>query len=66
MLSVDYRTARPFKIMTASEDMRTLFFKGPPFSMDHSNKDQHSNFVNVVRFSPDGSRIATVGSDYKV
>ncbi|KAG5176156.1 66 kDa stress protein [Tribonema minus] len=66
VLSVDYRQARPFKIMTASEDMRTLFFKGPPFSMDHSNKDQHSNFVNVVRFSPDGARIATAGSDYKV
>ncbi|CAM9151981.1 unnamed protein product [Phaeothamnion confervicola] len=64
--SCDYRPVRPFKIMTASEDMRTVFFKGPPFSLEHSNGDQHSNFVNCIRFSPDGSLAATCGSDYKV
>ncbi|CAM9423674.1 unnamed protein product [Discosporangium mesarthrocarpum] len=61
--SCDYRPCRPYRVMTASEDMRSIFYKGPPFSLDHSNKDQHSNFINCVRFSPDGSRIATCGSD---
>lgn len=34
--------------------------------MDHSNNEQHSNFINCVRFSPDGSKIATCSSDKKV
>ncbi|CAM9730113.1 unnamed protein product [Chrysoparadoxa australica] len=66
VVSCDYRSERPFKIMTGSEDMRTIFFKGPPFSLDHSNKDQHSNFINCVRFSPDCSKVVTVGSDKKI
>ncbi len=64
--SCAYRPERPFRIMTASEDMRTIFFAGPPFVMDHSNKGQHSNFVNIVRYSPDGGRLATGGSDHHI
>lgn len=52
--------------MTASEDTRTIFYQGPPFKMDHSNNEQHTNFINCVRFSPDGSKIATCSSDKKV
>lgn len=66
VLSCDYRPVRPFKVITASEDMRTIFFKGPPFTMEHSKKDLHTKFINVVRFSPDGSLIASAGSDSKV
>lgn len=66
VISCDYRQVRPYRIMTGSEDHRTIFYQGPPFKMDHSNNTQHTNFVNCVRFSPDGSKIATCSSDRKV
>ncbi len=64
--SCTFSPERPFRIMTASEDMRTIFFRGPPFVMDHSNKNQHSNFVNVVQFSPDGGKLVSGGSDHHI
>ncbi|CAN0179247.1 unnamed protein product [Laminaria digitata] len=66
VISCDYRQKRPYRVITASEDSRTIFYQGPPFKMDHSNNDQHTNFVNCVRFSPDGSKIATCSSDKKI
>eukprot|EP00619_Florenciella_sp_RCC1007_P001770 CAMPEP_0205917092 /NCGR_PEP_ID=MMETSP1325-20131115/8937_1 /ASSEMBLY_ACC=CAM_ASM_000708 /TAXON_ID=236786 /ORGANISM="Florenciella sp., Strain RCC1007" /LENGTH=213 /DNA_ID=CAMNT_0053284465 /DNA_START=18 /DNA_END=656 /DNA_ORIENTATION=- len=48
-----YKPSRPFRIMTGGEDNKTVFYKGPPFSMDHTNTD-HSKEVWSVRFSPDG------------
>lgn len=39
---------------------------GPPFKLDHSNNTVHTNFVNCVRYAPDGSRIVSVGSDKKI
>eukprot|EP01038_Epipyxis_sp_PR26KG_P007127 gene7127-9726_t len=65
VLSVSYKPSRPFRIMTGSEDFRTLFFAGPPFKLDHSNPT-HSNFVNCVRYSSDGTKIVSVGSDKKI
>ena len=65
VLSVSYKPSRPFRIMTASEDMRTIFYAGPPFKLDHSNPT-HSNFVNCVRYAPSGEKIVSVGSDRKV
>jgi len=65
VLSVAYKPTRPFKIMTASEDMRTLFYSGPPFKLDHSNAP-HTNFVNCVRYSADGAHVVSVGSDKKI
>lgn len=64
--SCAYRPCRPFRIMTASEDTRTVFYTGPPFVLGHSNNDQHSNWVNAVRYAPDGGHIVSVGSDKKV
>lgn len=65
VISVSYRQQRPFRIFTASEDMSTLFYAGPPFRMDHSNRS-HTNFVNCVRFSPDGTHAVSVGADKKI
>ena len=65
ILSVAYKPSRPFRIMTGSEDMRTLFYAGPPFKLDHSNAP-HTNFVNCVRYSTDGTKIVSVGSDKKI
>lgn len=66
ILSCAYKPQRPYRIMTASEDMRTCFYAGPPFKLDHSNNDAHKNFVNCTRYSADGTKIASVGTDKKI
>lgn len=47
-----------------SEDFGVNTYEGPPFKFKHASK-AHSNFANCVRFSPDGERIVSVGSDSK-
>ncbi len=39
-------------------------FEGPPFKFNKAFKE-HTRFVNSVRFSPDGSKLLTVGADKK-
>jgi WD40 repeat protein len=63
ILSVAYKPSRPFRIFTAAEDFRTCFYAGPPFKLSHSNNSLHSNFVNCIRYSPDGSKAVSVGTD---
>ena len=65
VLSVAYKPSRPFKIMTASEDMKTILHTGPPFKLECSNAS-HTNFVNCIRYTPDGSKAVSVGSDKKI
>ncbi|DAZ99084.1 TPA: hypothetical protein N0F65_008389 [Lagenidium giganteum] len=63
ILSVDYKPSRPYRIMTASEDFNVCVFEGPPFKFKQNNNNIHSNFVNCVRYSPDGEKAVSVGSD---
>lgn len=65
VITVSCKSTRPFRIMTGSEDQRTVFYSGPPYKFDRSN-DTHTNFVNMVRFSPDGKYIVSVSSDKKI
>lgn len=62
VLSVAYRPTRPFRVMSGGEDMRCIFYAGPPFKFSHSNST-HTNFVNCVRYSPDGSKVVSVSTD---
>jgi len=62
--SVDFKPGRPYRIAAGSEDFSVSFFQGPPFKFMHT-AHKHANFVNCVRFSPDGERFASVGSDGK-
>lgn len=62
--SVAFKQTRPYRIATAGEDFQTGFFEGPPFKFTKADKD-HTRFVNCVRFSPDGAKYVTVGSDGK-
>ena len=61
----DFKPTRPFRVVTAGEDMSVNWFEGPPFKFKKSIKD-NTRFVNCVRFSPDGALFATGSSDKKV
>ncbi|RHZ52609.1 hypothetical protein Glove_460g59 [Diversispora epigaea] len=63
--SVSIRQQRPFRAATASDDFTVVFYHGVPFKYDTIIKD-HTSFVQDVKFSPDGEKLVTVGSDKKV
>ena len=62
--AVSFKSSRPFRIATAGEDGQVNFYQGPPFKFDKTTK-KHTQFVNCVRFSPDGSRFSA-SSDKEV
>ncbi|ELT96640.1 hypothetical protein CAPTEDRAFT_149142 [Capitella teleta] len=62
--SCDFRPQRPFRLVTASEDSSLAFFEGPPFKFQKTMND-HSKFVNVVRYAPNGEVFISGGSDGK-
>ncbi|KDP26225.1 hypothetical protein JCGZ_22471 [Jatropha curcas] len=64
VLSCAFKPTRPFRIVTCGEDFIVNFYEGPPFKFMLSHRE-HSNFVNCVRYSPDGSKCISVGSDKK-
>ncbi|XP_005098277.1 actin-interacting protein 1 [Aplysia californica] len=63
--SVSIRQGRPMRAVTGSEDFTSIFYEGPPFKFVCS-KSEHTNFVNCVRFSPDGSKFISGGADGKL
>ena len=65
LASADFRPTRPFCVATAGEDAKVACFKGPPFKFSGS-VDLHTNFVNCVRFSPDGEFCVTCSSDRSI
>lgn len=65
VLSIAYKPNRPYRIMSCGEDFATIIYNGPPFRSAHTNR-KHTNYVQCVRYSPDGSKAVTVSSDKKV
>ncbi|XP_066939442.1 actin-interacting protein 1 isoform X2 [Macrobrachium rosenbergii] len=63
--SVSWKPTRPFRIVTGSEDNKSAFFEGPPFTFK-CTKNDHTKFVQTVRYSPDGEYFATGGFDGKI
>uniref|UniRef100_A0AAV2M5E1 WD repeat domain 1 n=1 Tax=Knipowitschia caucasica TaxID=637954 RepID=A0AAV2M5E1_KNICA len=63
--SVDIRQKRPYRIATASDDTTAGFFEGPPFKFKFTIRE-HNQFINCVRFSPDGTHFATAGADGQI
>ena len=62
-VTCDFKPQRPFRAVLGGEDFSLSFYAGgPPFKYDKALKE-HSNFVNCVRFAPDGSRFLSVSSD---
>ncbi|XP_019167395.1 PREDICTED: actin-interacting protein 1-2-like [Ipomoea nil] len=64
VLSCAFKPTRPFRIASCGEDFLVNFYEGPPFKFKQSLR-HHSNFVNCLRFSPDGNKFITVSSDKK-
>ncbi|XP_045189751.1 WD repeat-containing protein 1-like [Mercenaria mercenaria] len=62
--SVDYRPVRPFRIVTGSDDQKSMVFEGPKFKYMKTNGES-TNFVNCVRYHPKGEVFITGGSDGK-
>ncbi|KAH6801788.1 transducin family protein / WD-40 repeat family protein [Perilla frutescens var. frutescens] len=62
VLSCDFKPTRPFRVVSCGEDFLVNFYEGPPFKFKLSHRE-HSNFVNCIRFSPDGNRFISVSSD---
>jgi len=56
---------KPYRVVSASEDMQVNLYEGPPFKFVKSMRE-HTKFANCARFSPDGALLCTVGSDMKV
>ncbi|KAJ3182926.1 WD repeat-containing protein 1 [Gaertneriomyces sp. JEL0708] len=63
--AVDIRPGRPLRAVTASDDMTVNFYHGVPFKFNKSIND-HSRFVQVVRYSPSGDHFLSAGSDGKL
>ena len=60
--AVAFKRERPYHIIVGCEDRTAYFFSGPPFKLT-ATKREHKNMITSARFSPDGSKFITVGSD---
>jgi len=63
--NVAFKQNRPYRLVLASEDMVAYFFENIPVKLTKQIQDQHTNFVNCVRYSPDGAKFVTCGADGK-
>lgn len=63
--AVDFRPAKPMRIVTASEDYSVAIFEGPPFKFKNMFQ-QHTRFAQCVRYNHDGTRFASGGADGRV
>ncbi|KAJ2958502.1 hypothetical protein NQZ79_g5910 [Umbelopsis isabellina] len=63
--SVAIRQERPFRAVTASDDMTVVFYHGVPFKFNKVIRD-HTRFVQSVKFSPNGDLFSTAGADGKI
>ncbi|VDP41903.1 unnamed protein product, partial [Schistosoma margrebowiei] len=63
--SVDFRPVRPYRAITGNDEGLVTFLEGPPFSFKSSFQN-HKGFVNVVRYSLNGSFFVSGGADGKI
>lgn len=61
--SVAIKPTRPYSAFTVGDDSNVVFLKGPPFTFNQSNKNIHTNFIKMIKYSPDGKVAAAVGVD---
>lgn len=63
--AVAIKAQRPFRAATAGDDCTVVFYHGAPYKYNKSSR-KHSKFVYDVKFSPDGSKLVSVGADAKI
>ncbi|KAI8823957.1 WD40-repeat-containing domain protein [Fimicolochytrium jonesii] len=63
--SVDIRPGRPLRAITGSDDTSVNFYHGVPFKFNKS-LNEHSRFVQCVRYSPSGEHFVSAGADGKL
>mmetsp|Transcript_22944 Transcript_22944/g.39326 ORF Transcript_22944/g.39326 Transcript_22944/m.39326 type:complete len:604 (+) Transcript_22944:111-1922(+) len=56
---------KPYKMATSGEDMKLNWYENLPLKFKHST-NEHTKFVNCIRFSPDGNLLLSGGSDSKM
>jgi len=61
-LTCDLKPSRPFIGVCGGEDFQLQLYNGVPFKYGRAFSE-HSNFVNCVRYAPDGSKFVSVASD---
>jgi WD40 repeat protein len=66
ILAGDFKSSRPFRVATASEDGNVNFYEGPPFKLSVQHKVHMGRYPTCIRFSPDGNRLVSVGADKKI
>ena len=64
--SVSIRQQRPLRAATGSDDKTMVFYHGAPFKFNTSLRGKHANTIWGTSFSPDGSKLVSVGSDSKI
>jgi WD40 repeat protein len=64
--SVSIRQQRPIRAAAAGDDKTLVFYHGPPFKYNNGLRDNHSNYIYGVSFSPDGLHLVSVGGDRKI
>ena len=60
--AVAHSPNRPFRAVTVAEDFHIGFHTGVPYKYEKSITT-HKNFVNCVRYNPNGANFCTVSSD---
>lgn len=65
LTAVSFRPERPFKLCVAGNEHTIKYYDGPPYKFAGSKKT-HTNFVNELKYCPDGSLIVSVSSDRKI
>ena len=64
--AVSIRQQRPLRAATVADDSSMCFLHGAPFKFNSKADGLHKSFVFGTAFSPDGSRLVTVGADRKI
>lgn len=68
VICCDVSQTKPPITVTGSEDMTLGIFKGPPVREIDTPKflNHHTGFINDIKFSPDGTKIAVGSSDRSI
>ncbi|KAF4636320.1 hypothetical protein G7Y89_g1758 [Cudoniella acicularis] len=64
--TVSIRQQRPIRAATGADDSSVVFLNGVPFKFTTKLGGLHKGYVNGVGFSPDGSRLVSVGADRRI